>query len=56
MKPVNMDPSVNSAAYDFCAMLSQDVRFLFLTANNDIYWVDAKVIDTLQPAEVNDTP
>lgn len=49
---VNMGPEVNSAEYDYCAMLSPDGRYLFFTSNaggnGDIYWVDAKLIETLR--------
>lgn len=48
-EPVNMGGSVNSAGYDFCAMLSPDGKYLFFTSRNDIYWVDAKLIEGLRP-------
>ena len=48
-EPVNMGKSINSAHYDFCAMLSPDDNYLFWTSRNEIYWVDAKVIDSLRP-------
>ncbi len=49
-EPVNMGESINSAHYEFCAMLSQDGKYLFFTSRNNIYWVDAKVIEGLRPA------
>ena len=49
---LNMGPEINTAGYDYCAMLSPDGRYLFLTrnagGNGDIYWVDAAVIDRLR--------
>ena len=51
-EPVNME-AVNSPGYDFCAMLSPDGRYLFLTSSvdreNDVFWVDARVIEELRP-------
>jgi hypothetical protein len=35
-----------------CPMLSPDEKYLFFTKNNDIYWVDAKVIEALKPKEL----
>jgi Tol biopolymer transport system component len=49
---LNMGPEINTPGYDYCAMLSPDGRYLFLTrnagGNGDIYWVDAAVIDRLR--------
>ena len=46
---VNMGPKINTSAYEYCAMLSPDGKYLFFTrnegGNGDIYWVDASVID-----------
>ena len=47
-----MGESINSAHYDFCAMLSPDDDYLFWTSRNEIYWVDAKVIEDLRPVGV----
>lgn len=56
-EPVNMG-AVNSAGYDFCAMLSPDSHYLFFTSSvgrdNDVFWVDAKVIEELRPAGTGD--
>lgn len=52
-EPVNMS-EVNSPGYDFCAMVSPDGRYLFLTSSvgreNDVFWVDAEVIEELRPS------
>jgi Tol biopolymer transport system component len=46
--PVNLGPSVNSAAGDYTPMPSPDGRYLFFTSgtsgSDDIYWIDASVI------------
>jgi Tol biopolymer transport system component len=48
----NMGKVINSDATEYCPMLSPDGRYLFFTStrtgNGDIYWVDAKIIDTLK--------
>jgi hypothetical protein len=51
----NMGDKINSSGYDFCPMLSPDGKYLFFTRNinrnGDIYWVDAKVIETFKPRQ-----
>jgi Tol biopolymer transport system component len=50
--PVNMGETINSEKYDYCPILSPDEKYLFFssyrTGNGDVYWVDAKIIDTLK--------
>ncbi|MEL7297844.1 MAG: polysaccharide deacetylase family protein [Pseudomonadota bacterium] len=36
---------INTDKLEFCPSVSRDGRFLFYTSNEDIYWVDAAVID-----------
>ncbi len=52
-EPRNMGPAVNSAMSDYTPMLSPDGKYLFFTSNregqDDIFWVDAGVIDDLRP-------
>jgi ankyrin repeat protein len=51
-EPRNMGPGVNSESRDFTPMLSPDGNYLFFTSRRagvgDIYWVDARVIETLR--------
>ena len=53
--PKNMGTAVNSSAADYTPMLSPDGKYLFFTssrqAQDDIYWIDARVIDTFRPAD-----
>lgn len=46
---VNMGNKINSETHDYCPMLSPDSKYLFFTnslrGNDDIYWVDIKIID-----------
>ena len=50
MEPVNMGEPVNSSTLEYCPVVSPDGKYLFFTSrrrgNDDIYWVDAKIIDS----------
>ena len=52
-KPRNMGQAVNTPHLEYAPMLSPDGKYLFLTSGrggaDDIYWVDARVIDTFRP-------
>jgi ankyrin repeat protein len=52
-EPRNMGAPVNSPYLDYAPMLSPDGKYLFFTSGrggaDDVYWVDARVIDTLRP-------
>ena len=45
--PKNMGDKINSKHHENCPTLSPDGKFLFFTRNNDIFWVDAEVIKSL---------
>ncbi len=55
--PRNMGDDINSSGFDYCPMLSPDGEYLFFTrtvdSNGDIYWVDAAVIEALDPDDEN---
>ena len=60
--PINMGPKINSAAAERFAKLSPDGKYLFFGSNRnmtdqhwgfDVYWIDAKIIQELKPAEPN---
>ena len=40
----NMD-AVNTDSHELCPFVTADGKYLFFTSKQDIYWVDAKVID-----------
>ncbi|MEO0575014.1 MAG: polysaccharide deacetylase family protein [Pseudomonadota bacterium] len=44
-RAISLGARVNTAEIEFCPFVSRDGRFLFYTSNEDIYWVDASVID-----------
>ncbi len=50
-RAVNLGASINSEDTDFCPSLSPDGRYLFYSSAGDIYWVDARVIESVRPEE-----
>ena len=48
-KPLNLGSEINTPRYEGVASLSPDGRFLFFNRNEDIYWVDAGIIENLKP-------
>ena len=52
-KAVNLGKHINSITHDYCPMISPDSKYLFYSnstnENDDIYWVDAKIIEELKP-------
>ena len=49
----NMGPQINSFARDYCPSVSPDGKYFFFSSRRygteDIFWVDAKVIEELKP-------
>ena len=52
-EPINMGSEINSDGLESCPSISNDGKFLFFTSNkrgnNDVYWVDIKILDKLKP-------
>jgi len=52
----NMGPNINSESGEICPSVSLDGQYLFFTSRKrgkaDIYWVDAKIIDTCKPDDL----
>ncbi|MEM8800852.1 MAG: hypothetical protein AAGF15_12340 [Pseudomonadota bacterium] len=46
---VNMGDTINTPGLDFCPMVTPDGENFFFSRAGDIYWVDAKIIDTFRP-------
>lgn len=44
----NMGPGVNTKDYEFCPFVTADGKYLFFSRSGEIYWVSAKVIETLR--------
>lgn len=79
-KAINMGPSINTEAVEFCPSVTPDGKYLFFSSNRllfqrysnhpisydekikildspgngrgDIYWVSAKIIESLKPKEL----
>jgi hypothetical protein len=53
----NMGGGINTNGHDYCPSVSRDGRWLFFTSNiagsEDIYWVDAGIIEYLKPHDLN---
>ena len=42
---VNMGAPVNTLHHELCPFVTADGKYLFYTSNQDIYWIDAKIIE-----------
>ncbi|MCP4290774.1 MAG: hypothetical protein GY780_02945 [bacterium] len=45
--PLRLPVPLNSPGENICASFSPDGKYLFFTANRDIYWVSAEILETL---------
>jgi ankyrin repeat protein len=54
--PVKLGPEVNSPSIELCPVVTADGKYLFFLSQrggeSHAYWVDAKVIEKLRPAEL----
>ncbi len=41
----NMGEQINTEGHELCPFVSNDGKYLFYTSNQDIYWVDAKILE-----------
>lgn len=41
----NMGEKINTGNHELCPFVSKDGKYFFYTSNQDIYWVDAKIIE-----------
>ncbi len=46
---VNMGPEINNEKHQLCPFVSRDGKYFFFTSDQDIYWIDAGIINTLKP-------
>ncbi|PRY83785.1 hypothetical protein [Mongoliibacter ruber] len=44
----NMGALINTEGHELCPFVSQDGKYLFYTSKQDIYWVDASVLETFR--------
>lgn len=58
MEPKNLGNTINTEEYENLPIVSPDGKYLFFRSyrngNNDIYWVDAKIIEDLKPKELKE--
>jgi Tol biopolymer transport system component len=47
-KAKNMGNVINTAGYEFCPFVTSDGQYFFFSRGGDVFWVNAKVIDTLR--------
>ncbi len=40
-----MEPLINSRVHEFCPFVNKDEKCFFYTSNQDIYWVDATILN-----------
>lgn len=45
---VNMGLKINSKGHELCPFVTADGKYLFYSSEEDIYWVDARIIDLLK--------
>jgi hypothetical protein len=54
--PIKLGSAINATSNQYCAEISPDGKYLFFTKNEDLWWVDAKVVTDLKPAVNVDAP
>lgn len=47
-KAKNMGETINTPGHELCPFVTADGKYFFYTSNRDIYWVDAKIINSLR--------
>ncbi|NET36151.1 MAG: hypothetical protein F6K19_29685 [Cyanothece sp. SIO1E1] len=45
----NMGPKINNEKHQLCPFVSRDGKYFFFTSDQDIYWIDAAIINALKP-------
>jgi len=48
-KAISMGDTINSEGHELCPFVSLDGRYFFFTSREDIYWMDASIIETFRP-------
>ncbi|WP_445456538.1 hypothetical protein [Flavobacterium sp. HNIBRBA15423] len=47
-KAKNMGPIINTEGHELCPFVTHDGKYFFYTSNQDIYWVDVSIINSLK--------
>lgn len=45
---ISMEKGINTAGHELCPFVSKDGKYFFYTSNEDIYWVNTKIISYLK--------
>ena len=51
---ISLGPSVNTEGHELCPFVTADGRFFFFTSNEDIYWVDASILNRLRSSQIRE--
>lgn len=46
---IHMGDVINSSVIDFCPMVTPDGKYFFFSRGGDVFWVDAKILETFRP-------
>lgn len=46
---IHMGENINSSEADYCPMVTPDGKYFFYTQGDDLFWVDATIIDSYRP-------
>lgn len=46
--PINMGSEINTEFHELCPFVTKDGKYLFYTSHQDIYWVDADIIEKIR--------
>lgn len=44
-RAVNMGDKINTKGYEYCPYVTSDGKYFFYTSQQDIYWVDARILE-----------
>ena len=47
-KAVNMGETINTQHHELCPFVTKDGKYFFYTSNEDIYWVDTEIFESLR--------
>jgi hypothetical protein len=48
-KAVNMGAPINTEGHELCPFVTKDGKYFFYTSRQDIYWVDAQILEQYRP-------
>ena len=48
---IHMGDQINSELTDYCPMVTPDGKYFFYTQGEDVYWLDAAILETYRSGE-----